>query len=246
MNCIIIEDEQRTADHLSYLLQKSGYEIEVLSMITSVADAVDWLKQHKTDLVFMDVQLDDGLGFEIFDHIRIKTPVIFTTSFDQYITKAFEVNGISYLLKPVTLNSLKQALEKYEFLYLSSESVNEKVAPINKEYQKRFMVQSGTTNVIVSAGEIAYFKLENKRHIIMTTLEGKQHVLDNTLKAIEQRLNPDQFFRINQQYIINIATIIKMYNYDRGRFKLEVKPPAKEEMIVSIERASDFKNWVNK
>jgi DNA-binding LytR/AlgR family response regulator len=249
MNCIIIEDERHAVKHLENELALTGYRCNVLERIDSITDAVKWLKHNQADLIFLDVQLADGISFEIFDHIQIKTPVIFTTSYNQYITKAFEVNSISYLLKPVDADSLKLALQKFDFLYNPTEedaSLNAKIVSLNTEYQKRFIVNVGSKILTIPAEEAAYFKVENKRFLIMTTKNRQQNLIDTTMEMLERRVDPSLFFRINRQYIINIHAIKEMHRLDNGRIKIDAEPPCKEELIVSGDRASDFKHWLNR
>ena len=248
INCIIIEDEQRTSRYLIKLLEETEYPLRVLAEIESIKEAVAWLKENKVDLIFMDVQLSDGLCFDIFDNIQVTTPVIFTTSYDQYMTKAFEVNSVSYLLKPIDIDSLNLALSKYNLLYNKPvhESVNETVIPFHQGYQKRFLVQSGASFNIIPVDEVAYFRVHNKRYVIMVTKQGNQHLLDNTLKMLEKRLDPEKYFRINLQFIVNVEAIRQVHSHDRGRLIIETLPVCKDEMVVSIDRATPFKSWLNK
>lgn len=250
MNCIIIEDERHAVKHLENELALTGHKFNVQERIDTITDAVKWLKENQTDLIFLDVQLADGISFEIFDHIQVKTPVIFTTSYDQYITKAFDVNSISYLLKPVDADNLKTALQKYDFLYETTDEtenvLNDKIVPLNAEYQKRFIVHAGNKILTVPAEDAAYFRVENKRFVILTTLSKQQHLVDSTLEMLERRLDPSSFFRINRQYIIHISAIRDMHRLDNGRIKIETEPASKEELIVSGDRATDFKHWLNR
>lgn len=248
MNCLIIEDEARAAQHLAHQLALTGHEVNVVERIGSVKKAISWLSDNEADLIFLDIQLGDGLSFEIFDNVQVKTPVIFTTSYDQYITKAFEVNSISYLLKPINTESLKRALDKYALLYvgLEQEPVNEKIIPLNQEYQKRFLVQSGAAFILIAAEDVAYLRVQNKRYVILVTKQGNQYLADTTLEALEQRLDPAVFFRINRQFTIHIDAIKELYPVDRGRFKIETDPKCKEEMTVSAEKAALFRNWLKR
>lgn len=247
MNCIIIEDEHHAAKHLENQLALTSSKVNVQATIDSVKNAVSWLKSNTTDLIFLDVQLGDGLSFEIFDHVQVKTPVIFTTSYDQYAIKAFEVNSIAYLLKPVKAQTLRSAIDKYTEHYSADESgINDKIISVQQDYQKRFFTQAGSAIKSISADDVSYFRVQDKRHLIMVSRDGQQHLLDNTLERLEQRLDPEQFFRINRQFIIHIKAIQRMSSQDRGRIKVETAPECKEEMLVSIEKISLFKNWLNK
>lgn len=249
MNCIIIEDEHHAVKHLENELALTGYQFNVQARIDSITGAVKWLTENQTELIFLDVQLADGISFEIFDHIQLKTPVIFTTSYDQYITKAFDVNSISYLLKPVDADSLRLAMQKFEFLYEQpemGEALNAKISPFNTGYQQRFIVHAGSKILTIPAEEAAYFKVENKRFLIMTTRTRQQHLIDTTMEMLERRLDSVRFFRINRQYIIHIEAIREMHRLDNGRIKIITEPESKEELIVSGDRASDFKHWLNR
>lgn len=246
MNCIIIEDEAHTADYLEYQLKLTGYDVDVLMRMDRVETAVTWLKQHHTDLIFLDVELGDGLGFEIFDQVQVKTPVIFTTSYNQYAIKAFDLNSIAYLLKPIKQENLKQALDKYNSLYDETQTINEKILPLHQSLQKRFLVQSGSSYKSIPVEEVAYFQVQKRRYLTLITKDKQQYIFDSTLEILEQRLDPEKFFRINRQFIISFDSIASMDSYERGRLKINTIPTCKEEMIVSIDKAASFRNWLNR
>jgi two-component system response regulator LytT len=247
MNCIIIEDVDNAVKNLEDQLDQSGYDIEILARMDSVEEVVPWLKNNRTDLIFLDVELGDGLGFEIFDHVQVKTPVIFTTSYDQYMARAFELNSISYLLKPITLDSLTAALHKFNFLHQDHDkSINERVMMLNPDYQQRFMVKNGVFFQSLLEKDVAYFYVQG-HYLFITTMQGQQYLYDSTLEILEQRLDPKKFFRINRQFIIAFDMIKKVSSYDnRGRLSIEPEAVCKEELIVSIHRAVEFKNWLNR
>jgi two-component system, LytTR family, response regulator LytT len=244
MNCIIIEDSQGAIDHLENQLKLLEQELNILVKIDTVEDAVVWLKHNKTDIIFMDIQLGDSLSFEIFDHVEVKVPVIFTTAYDAYAIKAFEVNSIAYLLKPVRLQELKRAIGKYEQLYRKEESINSRIVELQREYQERFLVQTGNVMLPIAADSIAYFKISNGRHVVITCHDKQQFVLDNTLELLEKRLNPKFFFRINRQYIVNIRSVKGVVAVENGKLNLTLDPVTKEEVIVGRERAMAFKSWI--
>jgi DNA-binding LytR/AlgR family response regulator len=249
MNCIIVEDGQEAAEYLEYQLGSVDTPLEVMARITSVKDAVSWLKHHQTDLIFLDIQLSDGLSFEIFDHVQVNTPVIFTTSYDQYAIKAFEVNSISYLLKPVKLDSLKSAMDKFMQLkgkMALPESFNSRVAPLQQEYQKRFLIESGTSFKYIQVEDIAYFRIQSGRYLIIIAKDGQQYLYENTLERLEQRLDPVKFFRINRQFIISIDAIRHMESYDSRRIKVDITPECKDELIVAMTKVVEFKDWLNR
>lgn len=245
LSCAIIEDEQLVAAYLESLLLDCEQEIEVLAKLDSVHSAIEWLKSNEVDLLFLDVQLGDGLVFNIFDNIQLDTPVIFTTSYNEYAIKAFELNSISYLLKPINRQELQSALNKFHTWY---EPLSNKIDVIHREinpYQKRFLVQSGSVLKSITEENISYFHVQG-RHLLITDKDGSQYLFDQTLEAIESRLDPSLFFRINRQYIVSYNFIDKMLQFTRGRLKVVMEPAYKDEMIVSIDRAVDFKTWLNR
>lgn len=244
MNCVIIEDEPNAAAHLEYMLGRCNRDVKVMARLETVKSAFLWLKQNNPDLIFLDVQLGDDLSFSIFQNLQVTTPVIFTTSYEEYAVKAFDLNSIAYLLKPVLEDELRSALDKYDQLYAQRPSY-EVLGKLVQPFQKRFLVQAGSLIQSIPAEEIAFFFVQN-RHLFITTRSGEQFLFDSTLEAIENRLDPEQFFRINRQYIVSIHAIDKMFNYSRGRVKLITDPAPKEDMIVSIDRAAEFKSWLNK
>jgi DNA-binding LytR/AlgR family response regulator len=247
MNCVIIEDEDSSIEQLESYLEASGKPFNIQAKLDSIEEAVPWLKNNETDLIFLDIHLADGLSFEIFDHVQIKTPVIFTTSYDQYITKAFELNSISYLLKPFDFNSLNAALQKFDFLHSDTKDIQHKLLPIHREFQKRFLVTSGASYTTIMTSDVACLYVQNKAFLFIATKNKQQYLYDSTLEIVEQRLDPSQFFRINRQCIVNIDTIKQVHKYDtRGRLKLETEPASKEDLIVSISRASAFKQWLDR
>jgi DNA-binding LytR/AlgR family response regulator len=241
---IIIEDEPHIADDLEMMLKQSGRQMELLAKINSVDDAVKWLKNNKADLIFMDIQLHNHLCFEIFDHIQIKIPVVFTTAYNQYMLKSFEVNSLSYLLKPIDEELLYAVIDKYSFLYDNLPDFNETIPPLQPEYQKRFLVQSGNNFHSVATENIAY-AYAHKPYVVLVTKDKQELLIDSTLKLLEQRLDPAHFFRINPQFIVNIESIAKIQKEGKAKIKIETNPVGKDEMIISEEKATLFKNWLN-
>ena len=247
MDCIIIEDEGNAAERLENQLSLTGYDINVLTKIDSVEEAVPWLKNNNTDLIFLDIHLGDGLGFEIFDHVQVATPVIFTTSYDQYMARAFEVNSISYLLKPIVLENLIMALDKYKYIQTANTTINQQLVKLHLGYQQRFLVKNGSFFIPINMQDVAFFHVQDKRFVIIHTKGGQQHLFDSTMEILEQRLDPSIFFRINRQFIISYDTIQQISVYDtKGRLKLITEPTHKEEMIVSRYKAPEFRNWLNR
>ena len=250
MKVIIIEDEGHAADKLERQLERVSRDIDVQAKLESVESAVQWLQNNSTELIFLDIHLGDSNSFKIFEQIKIKTPIIFTTAYDQYAIEAFKVNSIDYLLKPVNQRDLEKAIDKYldvfqsksEIDYAKLASMLDKAA---SDYQKRFMVYSGDKIKTIEKEEVAYFLAEGK-YCFLYSKDNQQYLIDFTLDKLEKVLDPDEFFRINRQFIINIKSIEQMHSYPKGRVKIDLSPKNKKEAIVSIERAAQFKKWLNK
>lgn len=250
IKALIIEDEDLAAERLEKVLNETAPDIEITGRLGSVKDSVKWLMQHKADLIFLDIQLSDGLSFSIFDNLTISTPIIFTTAYDQYAIKAFKVNSISYLLKPVRKEDLMEALNKYRSLQVQKPiDFDSLLSAIkgSKDYRKRFLIQVGEKFRKIETNDIAYFYACEKS-VFLKTLEGNCCPSDYTLDALEEMLDPQEFFRINRRYLISIKCIKSMLAWSRSRIKLTVQPPADDEMdmVVSIDRAVQFKDWINK
>lgn len=251
MRAIIIEDEKFAADRLEKMIKDVDPGIQIIAKLGSVQDSVKWLNTNACDLIFLDIQLSDGLSFSIFEEIVIKTPIIFTTAYDQYAIKAFELNSISYLLKPIRKNELEESLNKYDNLKsafsIDFESLLAGIQGKKPEYKKRFLIQVGDKLKKIETTDIAYFYAFDK-NVFIKTFQNTSLDIDYTLDAIEELVNPEHFFRINRKYIVNMQAISEMIAYSRGRVKLNLKPPADDELdtIVSIDRSPKFKSWMNK
>lgn len=249
MNVIIIEDEKLAAIELEELLHACDPSVQVLAKIDSVKGAVEWLEQQACDLIFLDIHLADDNGFRIFERIEVNTPVVFTTAYDQYALHAFTTNSIDYLLKPVEQDKLSTALKKYRNMrnLFGEELVRllESYTRAGSQYQKKFMVHSGERMIPVPAGDIAYF-FAQQRYVVLFTRKNEQYVIDYTLDKLEQMLDPQLFFRINRQFIISAESITGMTPHTKSRVKLDLLPPAKEDVIVSVDRSPRFKQWVNR
>lgn len=250
MKVLIVEDEAIAAGKLELMLKEIEPAIEICAKIGSVNEAVKWLNQHTVQLIFLDIQLSDGISFSIFDHVSVNTPVIFTTAYDQYAIKAFQLNSISYLLKPIRKSDLEESLKKFNSLKsafnIDFESLLAHIQGKGPDYKKRFLVQIGEKIKKVEVSEIAYFYVLDKG-VYLRTFKGNTYVLDYTLEKLESTLNPSQFFRINRKYLVNIESISNMTAYTRSRVKLELTPNADDssDTIVSIDRSMEFKKWLN-
>jgi len=250
MKVLIIEDEIFAAEKLEQMLLEINPSITVLAKLGSINQSVKWLVNHTCDLIFLDIQLSDGISFSIFDQITINTPIIFTTAYDQYAIKAFQLNSISYLLKPIRKVELEESLIKYRSLKsaftIDFDMLLANIQGREPEYKKRFLIQIGEKIKKVELGEIAYFFVLEKA-VFMKTFQGNTYPVEYTLDKLESLINPEKFFRINRKYIVNMDAISNMSAYSRSRVKLELKPKTEDEFdtIVSIDRSSDFKKWLN-
>jgi DNA-binding LytR/AlgR family response regulator len=250
MKILIIEDEILAADRMEKLVLSQNLENKVLAKLRSVESAVAWWRAHPApDLIISDIQLLDGECFEIFSQVKVETPVIFTTAYDQYAIRAFEVHSLDYLLKPISPEKLAQSLEKVkkyvqaEAPAFSYEQLAELIKPNVKNYKSRFMVKFGNRIVAIPLDEIAYFFSESKLSFIVGK-DGKKFVLDQTLQEIEDLLDPKLFFRINRQLVVCFEAISEMHPHFKGRIKLKLKPEFKDEVVVSSERTPEFKRWL--
>lgn len=254
INILIIEDEEPAANRLKKMVTELEPEANVVENIVSVFSGISWLKENpQPDLIFSDIQLSDGLSFEIFKNVDVQCPVIFITAYDQYAIEAFKVNSIDYLLKPIKREDLQNALNKFK--KFAAVTVNAGPAPaldINKvleafgtkaEYKTRFIVRYGEHIKTIKIEEVAYFYTEDKINFL-TTNEGRRYTIDYNLDNLEGMLNPKTFFRINRQFIICIHAISEMFSYSKSRVLVKLNPPAKHETIVSTERSGDFKLWL--
>lgn len=250
MNVVIIEDENHAAEKLERQLKELDSSIQVLAKIESVKNAAKWLKENKADLIFLDIHLSDGLCFRIFDEVEIKTPIIFTTAYDQYAIQAFKVNSVDYLLKPINKFDLAQSYEKFREYHQKESAVDysslrEMISDMReKKFQKRFLVVQGDSIKTVLVDNVAYFFAEGK-YAFLVEKGGERFLIDNTLEQLTAVLDPIEFFRINRQVIVHLDSIKKMNTWFSRRIKLELIPPFEKETIVSTERVKDFKEWLN-
>jgi len=251
MNILIVEDEALAADRLEKILKEITPDINVLAKIGSIKESVKWLMLNSADLIFLDIQLSDGLSFSIFDQVSLQKPVIFTTAYDQYAIKAFQLNSVSYLLKPIRKNELAESLQKYKSLKsafsIDFDSLLSVIQGNKPEYRKRFLIQIADKFRKIEIEEIAYFYASD-RNVFLTTLDGHSYPMDISLDSLENAIDPALFFRINRKYIVSMKSIANMFAWSRSRIKLVLKPPTDDEMdtIVSIDRTADFKKWMNR
>ncbi len=251
MNVLIIEDEKYAAERLKQLLKETGEEFTVAGTLETIEESIKWLMTNPhPDILFMDIQLGDGICFEIFKAVQIDIPVIFITAYDEYAIRAFKVNSIDYLLKPVDLSALNSALEKYRMLQksknVSSEKISKLVEQLVQSYKTRFFVRAGPHFKSILATEIACFFIV-ERCTFLRTMTGKDYDLDFSLEQIEKQVDPAIFYRINRSFIVNIDAITDLINYSAKQLKIKLKniePDA--DLFVSRDRTSDFKKWLGK
>lgn len=251
MKVIIIEDEKLSADYLVELLNRLNKSIKIEAIYDSVKQSVKaFSSEINADLIFVDIHLADGISFEIFDKVQVDTPVIFTTAFDEYALKAFKLNSVDYLLKPLGLTELKTAIEKFEknskgFVQHKVNKLSDSYQAFHKQFKQRFMVKMGENLVSVKAGEINHFIAEDGI-VILTTVSGKRFPIDYTLEEIELCTDPTEFFRINRKVIIKMNSIKKISTYFNARLKLSSDFLLEDDSIISRERVGDFKLWLDR
>lgn len=247
MKTVIIEDEELAAERLSRMIQETEPATEILTTISSVKSAVRWFgEKGMPDVVFMDINLADGSSFEIFKKVNITCPIIFVTAFDQYAIDAFKVNSIDYILKPVKKEDLKNALDKYKRMKQAAPDMTKffnELMSSKKEFQKRIIIRFGENIKMVEVKDVAYFYTEDKINYLCT-FQGLRYPVDFNLDELENLIDPSEFFRINRQFIVNIASIEKMLAWSKSRVKLILKPASEVETIVSTDRSPHFKEWL--
>lgn len=250
MKILIIEDENAAARRLEKLLGELAPEAAVLDRLDSVEAAVLWLQNNpQPDLMLLDIHLADGSSFEIFDHVSIACPVIFTTAYDEYALRAFKVNAVDYLLKPIKPNELAAALEKTRRL---SNAAAPNYAPLldmlrqqeSGRYLRRMLIRFSNSIKLVDMSDAAYFYTKDKITFLVSRSTGKRFPVDYPLDKLESLLDPTVFFRINRQFIINVAAIKEMHPYSKSRVKVVLEPGTDQDTIVSTERSAEFKKWL--
>ncbi len=250
MNVLLIEDEALAAERLEKILKETEPGIYISAILGSIKESVQWLMHNQADLIFLDIQLSDGLSFSIFDQVTISTPVIFTTAYDQYAIKAFQLNSIAYLLKPIRKEQLRESLQKYQSMKsafsIDFENLLATYQGKKPGYKKRFLIRIGDRFKKVETPEIAYFYAMEKS-VFFKTFGNKTLSVDYSLDALEEMLDPGRFFRISRKYIINMEAIKNMVSWSRSRIQLELIPPADMDMdaVVSIDRSAAFKKWLD-
>jgi len=247
---LIIEDEKPAAEWLRQLIQKFDPQISVLDVIDSVSGAADWFQKNPApDLVFMDIQLADGLSFEIFERVKVPCPVVFTTAYEEYAVKAFKVNSVDYLLKPIAFNELEAAFQKFGTKHqvvpeVTIEVLTKVKEMLRKQYKTRFVIKVGEHLKSIPVEEILFFySLEKATYLC--TADFKTYLVDYSLDRIAEMVDKHRFFRINRKYILNNQSIADIVFYSNSRLKIKLKKPDEEPIIVSRDKVAAFKEWLD-
>jgi len=250
---LLIEDEKPAAEWLSQLIRKFDSQISVLTVIDSVSSAVEWFQKNQApDLVFMDIQLADGLSFEIFERVKVPCPVIFTTAYEEYAVKAFKVNSLDYLLKPIAFDELEAAFRKFgatqQDLHivpeLTAELLNKVRVMLRKHYKTRFVIKVGEHLKSIPVEDILFFYSLEKA-TFLCTIDFKSYIVDYSLDRISEIVDEHKFFRINRKYILNNQSIADIVVYSNSRLKIKLKKPDEEPIIVSRDKVAAFKEWLD-
>ena len=254
MKILIVEDEELAVKKLQKTLAAVDSSADVVGTADSIQSAVQWLTENPApDLILMDIELADGQSFEIFNLTEVKCPVIFTTSYDEYALKAFKVNSVDYLLKPIQKEELQAALEKFKKTHSSGKSdinIDSLVKELQqklqiKEYRKRFLVKNGQKLVSIEVNDIAYFFSDGRLNFFKTE-DNKKFVVDYTMDELEDMLDPERYFRISRSFYVSINSIEKIDDYFGNRLILQLKPIVDKEALVSREKVTEFKMWMGK
>ncbi|MFK7812642.1 MAG: LytR/AlgR family response regulator transcription factor [Maribacter sp.] len=251
MKAVIIEDESIASRRLAQLIAELAPEVEIVAQLTSVENGLQWFEENQLPhLIFLDIQLNDGYGFDILDTLKNHPPVIFTTAFNEYAIRGFKYNGLDYLLKPIDKKDLQVALNKFR---KGKGQDSESIAPaklaqiknlFNKEYKHRFMVKVGNQFKSFNVEDIAYFKSQDGVIVLHNHL-GAAYPVEYTIDQLEAILNPIQFFRINRKFMVSVKAVVEIHSYFNSRLLLKLLPKEEEQLIVSRERTTNFKRWLD-
>lgn len=250
MKTVIIEDEQLAARRLENMVKTIDPDCEIVAKLESVADSVEWFKANPhPDLIFLDIHLEDGLSFSIFEQVNVNVPIIFTTAFDEYAIKAFKLKSIDYLLKPIVQEDLEKAIAKYREWGQKQQLVDLKelyrmMQAKETPHRERFSVVVGQKIKSIEVGDIAYF-FSNSGITFVAMQSKAQYSLDLSLDNLGDELDPRQFFRVNRQYLVGLKSIVNIHIFPKSRLKLELNPPIPEGVFVSLDKVVDFKKWVD-
>ncbi|QIP13466.1 response regulator transcription factor [Spirosoma aureum] len=256
MNVLIIEDEPLTAQNLELLLYEYDPQIRVLAQLPSVSKSVQWFRAPQPlqpDLIFLDIHLEDDLGFSLIKELNLTIPIIFTTAFDQYALQAFKANSIDYLLKPIEAEELAAAIDKFKLVrqnpsttLLDTTALNQLMKKLDPPaYRDRFLVSIGPRLRTIRTDEIAYFFFEDKATFV-TPHSGIPVSIDYSLDRLGQLVDPDHFYRVNRSFLVSASAIKSVYAYTGSKLKVELVPQPRQEVFVSVDRVTSFKEWMGK
>lgn len=250
MKALIIEDESIASKRLANLVKELAPEIEIIEHISSVEQGITWFKKNELpDLIFLDIQLNDGYGFDIIDELEEHPPIVFTTAYNEYAIRGFKYNGLDYLLKPIDKRDLENALNKFRKKSIipkkEHEEKYEKLKTLfSKEYKRRFMVKIGNQFNSFNVRDIAYFK-SHEGLIYLKKFNGKKFPIEYSLDQLENILDPIHFFRINRKYVVSVNAVNEIHSYFNSRLLLKLNPNEEDQIIVSRERTNNFKKWLD-
>lgn len=251
MKVLIVEDESMAAKRLVTLLEKIDPKVQVLAKLDSVKRAVAWLSENEADLLFFDIQLADGLSFEILEQVNVTAPIVFTTAFDEYAIQAFKLNSVDYLLKPIDPEELENALTKFKKHFADKEAPSMNMALIEKamkmmtkKYKERFVVKIGEHIRTLAVAETAYFYSQEKATYLQTN-EKNRFIIDYTLEQVEQLIDPEKFFRINRKYLISLEAVKDIIAYSNSRLRLILNHSDEMDAIVSRDKVQEFRKWLD-
>lgn len=251
MKVVIIEDEKLAANHLEKMITKYDPSVEVLAKLESVEDSIDWFTSHgDPDLIFLDIHLDDGLSFSIFEKVKVNAPIIFTTAYDEYAIKAFKMRSIDYLLKPILPEELYNAINKYkewkkpDTSPIDMQSLIDLISQKEPAYKTRFSISVGEKIKSVGIEQVAYF-YSTQGITFLVTNNNLHYPVDLSLEQLTDQLDPKEFFRINRQFLIRLGSIRNVHVFPKSRLKIDLNPAYEGEIFVSIDKVTRFKTWLD-
>jgi len=248
MNCLIAEDEKVAAERLIGLIKKYDPSIDITEIVQSVKNAVQWLNTHQApDLIFMDIQLADGLSFEIFEQTIVKTPVIFTTAYDEYALKAFKVNSIDYLLKPIDYQELKNAIDKFKgnnhLKNIPVQVFDSILHSLTNNYKNKFVIKVGEHIKVFTIDDVQCF-YSMEKYTFLQNNSGRDYAISYSLDQLDDLLDPSRFFRINRKFIVSLSAILDIISFSNSRLQVKLNSNKSDDLIVSREKVQDFKKWI--
>ncbi|MFI3240122.1 MAG: LytTR family DNA-binding domain-containing protein [Bacteroidales bacterium] len=245
MKILIIEDEYLAQQELKRIILNTLPDAHIVAIIDSVAHSIQWLKENSADLIFMDIQLSDGISFDVFKSIEVVIPIIFTTAYDQYAIQAFKVNSISYLLKPIMEEDLINAINKFKSTPYYNNNISSLLSSLNKSYKSRISIKSGDKFSFIDIADVAYFYAEERVTFVVPKQGGRKQIVDYTIEALEQLLDPNKFFRVTRGCICSIDSIDNITKHFNSRLKVTLTPAFVQEILISRVRVPEFLKWID-